>query len=545
MTTARLRPWARGLAGGAIVIAALTILSRLVGFGRWMVQAQQVGTTEIGTAYAAANTAPNVLFEVAAGGALAGAIVPLLASNFTKRNLDDVSRVASAILTWTLAVLLPLAIMVAILAPQIVALLPIGEDPDGNIRLLATFFLRVFTPQIPLYGIAVVLGGILQADRRFAWPTIAPAVSSIVVITTYLIYGKLAAGQQANTAEVTQTALNWLAWGTTLGVAAIAAPMIRPVLKTGVRLRPTFRLLPEEARRARSLAASGLGGLMAQQVAIVVVMIAALGYGTVGTLNVFQYSQVVFLLPYAVLALPIATSAFPRISARASQPELGSVTPLVATTTRLVIAVAIAGAAALFAVAPTVESIFATITFGDVDGMSETLTWASATVVGHAVVFHAARCLYAIDEGPRAARATIAGWLAVAGLAIGLCAYQLNVVKDGEPLTSTETLTALAQATSLGLLLATALLLVAMRRTLGADALARLGRTSLIVAVVGVATAMAGRWILGDGSESALAGFVGGVSVGGAIVVVTMASYWRYDRTALRQFASDNRQTAP
>ena len=45
--------------------------------------------------------------------------------------------------------------------------------------------LRVFAPQIPLYGVGIVLAGLLQAHRRFAWPVLAPLLSSVVVIATY------------------------------------------------------------------------------------------------------------------------------------------------------------------------------------------------------------------------------------------------------------------------------------------------------------------------------------------------------------------------
>ena len=47
---------------------------------------------------------------------------------------------------------------------------------------VATRMLAVFAPQILLYGLAVVLYGILQAHRRFVAPALAPVLSSLVVI---------------------------------------------------------------------------------------------------------------------------------------------------------------------------------------------------------------------------------------------------------------------------------------------------------------------------------------------------------------------------
>ena len=54
--------------------------------------------------------------------------------------------------------------------------------------------LVVFAPQILLYGLAVVLYGILQAHRRFTAPALAPVVSSVVVISAYLAFVPLATG---------------------------------------------------------------------------------------------------------------------------------------------------------------------------------------------------------------------------------------------------------------------------------------------------------------------------------------------------------------
>src|SRR5699024_8911597 len=101
----RLRRVLAGVAGAAGMLAAITVLSRAVGFVRWFVQSATLGDSATANAYATANMLPNVLFEVAAGGALAGAVVPLLAAPLARSLRRDVDRIASALLTWTLLVL--------------------------------------------------------------------------------------------------------------------------------------------------------------------------------------------------------------------------------------------------------------------------------------------------------------------------------------------------------------------------------------------------------------------------------------------------------
>ena len=76
----------------------------------------------VGAVFNSANPLPNVLFEVAAGGALAGAVVPVLAGPLSRaactsdgtRRPRTSTRIASALLGWTLVVLVPLAGLMAL-----------------------------------------------------------------------------------------------------------------------------------------------------------------------------------------------------------------------------------------------------------------------------------------------------------------------------------------------------------------------------------------------------------------------------------------------
>ena len=63
---------AQGVAGAAALIAVLTVLARLAGFGRTLVFTNAVGAGSTGDTYLAANNVPNIVYEVVAGGALIG-----------------------------------------------------------------------------------------------------------------------------------------------------------------------------------------------------------------------------------------------------------------------------------------------------------------------------------------------------------------------------------------------------------------------------------------------------------------------------------------
>ena len=251
-------PRAKGLLGAVSGVAGFTLVSRVLGFGRWIVQATTVGAGTVAGAYATANQVPNVLYEVVVGGALAATVVPLLAAVAVPSRSRDASRIASGLLGVVLAVLTPLALLLAVLADPIAGLLPssAGADPGLQADLVADF-LRMFAAQVPLYGIGVVLTGVLQACGRFTWPALTPILSSLIVMATYAVFGAMTSDSPG---QAGSTALSVLGWGTTAGVAALSLPLLYPVMRLGIRLRPTLHVDRAIAWRALRLGSAGVCG---------------------------------------------------------------------------------------------------------------------------------------------------------------------------------------------------------------------------------------------------------------------------------------------
>ncbi|MEU4388851.1 lipid II flippase MurJ [Promicromonospora sp. NPDC023805] len=496
----------RTLASAALLVTVVTLASRIVGFGRWLGQGAWLGSEGIGTVFNSANQLPNLLFEVAAGGALAGAVVPLLAgplsraaftADGTAASKEQASRIASALLGWTLVVLVPLAGLMALLARPIIGLTGLTDPVHVDV---ATAFLRVFAVQVPLYGLAVVLGGILQAHKRFFWPSFAPLISSLVVIVVYAVFGALANGDQRQVAELSGRALEWLAWGTTVGVLFLALPLVVPVWRTGLRLRPTLRFPSGEGPRAARLAFAGVGALVVQQLSVLLTLRAANAAGGDGALPVYLYAQQVYLLPYAVLAFPIATSAFPHFAEHASAGRLDELRSLVARTTRSLLLVTAAGAAALMAAAPYVERVFDVIVLGDAPGMAVALVALAPGLIGFALILHLSRALYAVDHGRAAVVATASGWgVSAIGAALVPVLFAGRPPDRGCAAAScfdyalrNDVMAVLGAVGTAGMIVAGLGLLLAVRRHLGPDALRGVWRVLLVLVVATGAGAAVG-----------------------------------------------------
>ncbi|RMI01351.1 virulence factor MviN, partial [Cellulomonas triticagri] len=507
-----------GLAGAAALISVVTVVSRLLGFVRTLVFTGSVGVATVGDAYIWANTLPNVLFEVAAGGALAGALIPVIAGPLARGMRDDVSRIASAMLGWTLAGLVLLAALLVALAEPLAGLARVGESGSGHD--LVVFLIRVFAVQLPFYGLAVVLSGVLQAQRKFFWPAFAPVLSSLVVIGTYLGYGRVLAAARVDAATPDVGALpdgaaGLLAWGTTAGVVAMSVPLLVPVWRSGVRLRPGLRFPPGVAARARSLALAGIGGLVAQQLAVLATLQLSTRYGGDGALSAYQQMvQPVYLLPYAVLAVPLATSTFPRLAARAAAPDRAGYAPLAALTTRAVLVAGGVGAAMLAAVAPAATAVLQSVGKGDselIGSVAVAQTLIAPGLLGMGLIFHVSRALYALERGRLAVLAASSGWLTVVVASWVACAVLVPGAPDGPA-----TLRALAIGNSVGMLVAGAALVAVLRAAAGADAVRGLGRTLLVLVVAGSGAGLLGRWTVdavqavAHGLPGALAAAAGG-----------------------------------
>ena len=314
---------AEGIARGAAVVAGLTILSRILGLVRTLVFSQTVGASCLGTAYVTANQIPDLLYQLILGGALASAMVPVLARSAERAVSDPaekarVSQITSALLTWTVVITVPLVLVIVAAAGPIASLLnpsnPNAHCVHANVVAVTGDMLRVFAPQALLYGLSVVLFGLLQSYRRFAAPSIGPGISSLVLIACYLAFVPLNKGRPL--AQLPVTAELVLSVGTTLGIAVLVVVALPPTWRLRLRFRPVLRFPPGVARRAGGLALVGIIELIAIDVANVVIIALANGHGQTGAIVLFNYASQVFNSIAAILALSIVVSAFPVLSAR-------------------------------------------------------------------------------------------------------------------------------------------------------------------------------------------------------------------------------------
>jgi putative peptidoglycan lipid II flippase len=422
----------------------------------------------------------------------------------------EASQVASALLTWTLLLLVPASAVIGLLARPLTSLLLAGSPHchAAAATAVSSGMLAVFAPQIVLYGLAVVLYGILQAHRRFLAPALAPVVSSLVVIAAYIGFVPLGRGYQNRLAELPLPAEVMLSAGTTVGVAALVLTALVPALRLRLALRPALRFPMGVARQVRGLAAVGVASLVAQDAAVVAVIVLANGHGGRGALVLYNFGWQVFFVPYAVLAVPIATSAFPVLSA-ASGPEFDQTA---ASSTRAIMLASWLGASLLAGAAVPAARLFVSHP-GHAHQLAITFAVFAPGLAGYGLTAALSRVLLACRRSRVAAIALAGGWLVV--IAVDVAAVPLVPAFWVVPV--------LAMANTTGLTCAAVILLGAVRAVRSGAAL----RGSARAAGAGLAGALAGA---GAGALVSAAfpvtGFIPNALVGVLACATAALAFW-------------------
>jgi putative peptidoglycan lipid II flippase len=473
-----------GIARGAAVIASLTILSRILGLVRTLVFSQTIGAGCLGTAYVTANQVPDLLYQLVLGGALTSAMVPVLARSAARAASDPaekarVGQITSALLTWTVVIVVPLTLAIAAAAGPIASLLnPVNANAHcvhAQVVAVTGSMLRVFAPQALLYGLSVVLYGLLQSYRRFAAPSIGPGISSLVLICCYLAFVPLNKGRPL--AELPLSAELVLSVGTTLGIATLVVVAGPPTWRLHLRLRPVLRFPPGVARRAGGLAMVGVIELIMVDLSGVVSIALANGRGETGAIVIFNYASQVFTTISAVLALAIVVSAFPVLSAR-DGPEFDRIC---ATSTRAVLLTSLLGTAVMAAITVPAAHVLAKQP-DQVPQLIGAFALYAPGIAGAAVIANLSRVMFVIGRLKVAAAALAGSWLVV-------IVADVVLVELAPPRL---VVAALALGTTIGQTAVAIPLVFVTRRICGRAALQGIGHVTLAGLAAGAAGAAVG-----------------------------------------------------
>jgi len=403
MTTAeRSTPAPGGMGRASVILAAGTIVSRVLGFVRTVVLAAAIGTFAAGDTFAIGNQLPNNIYALVAGGVLSAILVPQIVR--AAAHHDGGQQFINRVVTLGIMVFAVVTLAATLAAPALVTLYAqpstSGRGFTPEALALATAFAYWCLPQIFFYALYSLLSEVLNARRVFGPFTWAPVLNNVVSIAGLVLFMAL-----YGTATVNGTVADWdagkvavLGAITTLAVAAQALILFLFWRRSGLRYRPDFRWRGVELAATGRAAGWLFGMILVTQIAgVFQSRVASIASGQDASVSVLQYSWLIFMLPHSVIAVSIATVYFTRMSGYASAGDLAGMRGDLSASLRSIGLLIVFAAVALSVVAYPFARLF-TSGFANVQSMGNVLLAFLPGLILFSILFVLQRVFYALGD---------------------------------------------------------------------------------------------------------------------------------------------------
>lgn len=285
------------LAQAALLLAFLTLVSRLVGLLRVRIFTSQFGAGEILDTYYAAFRIPDFIMGLFIVGTLSVAALPVVAEYFVHKP-GQVSRMVANVINVTSLCMLVICGGVALFAPELVRLLVPGFS-SGQQHDVVVLTRLVLAAEV-LLSISNLTTTVLNAAKRFLWAGIGPIfynVGLIVgVVWLYPLYG-----------------LPGLGYGVILGAILNLICQLPELLSLGLVWRPVLDFREPGFREMLRLYLPRLLTIDLSQISMLLAAIFG-SYLAAGSISVFHLAFDLQAVPVGVFAFAAAVSAFPHLA---------------------------------------------------------------------------------------------------------------------------------------------------------------------------------------------------------------------------------------
>jgi len=286
------------------VFSSMTLISRIAGFARDMVQASIFGVGAATDAFTIAYRIPNYLRRIFAEGSFAMAFVPTFSaikeSGDRAALKDFLDHVAGALfaVVWLVSGLGMLA------APLIVSVIAPGTLSEPGKFEMASGMLRIVFPYLGFISMVALAGGVLNSFQRFALPAVTPVLHNLVLIGAMLFF-----------AGALDVPIMVLAWGVLIAGLAQVVVMWPALGRLGLAPRPRFNLRHEGVRRVFKLMLPTLFSSSVAQVNMIVGTLFASLLAT-GSQTWLWYSDRLVEFPLGLFGVALGTVILPHLSGR-------------------------------------------------------------------------------------------------------------------------------------------------------------------------------------------------------------------------------------
>ena len=300
------------------VVAAATVVSRVLGLVREIFTAAVFGTSALASAFVSAFTLPNLFRRLLGEGALTAAFVPTLTEELEHRQRAGAFTLVSQVASWLVVVTGSLVVIAMLVLSQAEWILSRTADwgfAEGTLRrlLLGADLAVILFPYMIFVCLAAAFSAACQVLGRFTEPALSPVWLNLCILSA------LGAG-------------GWWAWGLPermhlLCVGVLAGGFLQMAVPAGVLWREGWRPAFDLQYNERVRAIVRLMGPMVIGSAIYLVNMAVSRFLGL-SLNdsaaaIINLATRVMELPIGVFTAAIATVVFPLIARHAARSDWG------------------------------------------------------------------------------------------------------------------------------------------------------------------------------------------------------------------------------
>jgi putative peptidoglycan lipid II flippase len=523
---------AGGVVSSSAVMAAGTLVSRVLGMVRAAVLAWAIGIKGLSPdAFATANTLPNSIMILIAGGVLNAVLVPQIVRAAKQR--DGGQDYLDRLLTLAILVLGGATLLATAAAPVFVWMYG-GSGSPAKVELTAAFAVWCL-PQIFFYGLYTIYGQVLNARGSFGPYMWAPVVNNVVAIAGTLVFVALYGYGVKPPEWWGADSIAVLAGTATLGIVAQALVLLPAMRRSGYRWRPRWGWRGVGLRTAGRVAGwTFAGAAVGQLVGFAFVSRAANRAGDLGEAlgdpvsgrSLYDNAFLLFMLPHSLIAVSLVTAVFTRISASASEDRTDDVRADVSLATRLIgVATVLATVAMIVQCRDLARAAFPGSPVSETDALGLVMATMLLGLVPFSAQYLFSRVFYAYED------ARTPFWISVATVTVWAVGSTLSAAM----LAPGWIVPGIGVSMSLSNLLGAVLSVIVLRRRLGGIDGRAVLRTHVRLAV---ATAVAGGlgWLASTGVHRAagtgLSGTYGSLAVASTVMIVAYVALLRLMRVA-------------
>ena len=337
------------------VMAAGTLVSRLSGYVRGMLLAAALGIGLHSDVFTIANTVPNMLYILLAGGVFNAVLVPQLV-RAQRNDSDGGEAFTNRIVTLAGTFLLVVTVLLVVAAPLVMQLyLADGFDRAclAEQKESVIDFARFCLPQVFFYGMFVLVGQILNARGSFGPMMWAPIANNVITVGVLVVYLLVFGPAEDLTGGFTRNQELLLGLGSTAGIAIQFLLLVPYLRKAGYTFRPRFDFRGTGLGQTLRLGTWTVAFVIVNQIAYTVVVrlassgtadAVACGGGGSGAAEVatgytvYSGAFLLVMVPHSIVTVSLATAILPRLAARAADGDLPGLARALSSTLRTALA---------------------------------------------------------------------------------------------------------------------------------------------------------------------------------------------------------------